>query len=376
MVEADGLELPWLEDDDARLLLRAPERYASLSAELSPLTWQTRLAARGELLREVAREEPFIRNACVRLVSRLEIEEGGAALRAHLTQLDRRREQLERKAARRLGRSTGLPLEVLLGELEQASMSAVPAPIDELETWRLARRLLPRNLPLLEVVITASERLQAFAARGLQLPPVAFLPPPSDLAGVLDAHQLATEALEALRARVLRLDLSGSVEALLWGAGRTPPPRTSRSGAEHLRAAVFWTGLATSRLISAASSLVAPLTLGPAEWRPVLEAWISAGGTRLPDPAETGLDRAPRAALLRVAMWIGAPRQAFHPAPEPRVLRSLAEQAASVGDVDPDVYALMSSARAALLRSGWSTPPDASLAELVGALSRGLPGSG
>lgn len=362
-------DIPWLEEDDAQLLGQAPQRYAELRSALSPLTWQMRLASQADLLREVARMEPAVRAACTRLASRLEIEDGGRALPELLERLERTRELLERRAATRLGRPPGLPLEVLLGELEQASMAAVPLPVDDLEAWRLARRLLPRGLPLLEVAVSASARIETFAARGASTPSVAFLPPPTGLPGVLDAHQLALEAVEALRARMLRLDLSGRAESVLWTTGRTPPRGPPRHGAEQLCAAIFWTDLATSRLVALGAALVAPLPLTPSEWRPVLEAWITAGGQRLPEPGIGGAGGPGRVALLRLAMWIGAPRGAFHPAPQASELRSLAASALD-GTAEAEVHAVATCARAALLRTGWSPRPGAQLPELVASLLR------
>ena len=365
-------DIPWLEPEDGQLLDLAPLRYTALCAALSPLSWQVRLASLGELLREVARDEPRTRAACVRVVSRLEIEEVGPAVPALLARVDRARAQLERRAARRLGRAAGLPLEVLLEELEQAAMAAAPAPLDELEAWRLARRLLPRSLPLLEVASSASARLAAFAARGPLTPALAFLPPPAELPGVLDAHQLASESLEALRARLLRLDLSGRVESLLWSTGRTPPRGAPRNGAEQLCAAIFWSGLCGSRLADLGASLVAPVHLRPEELRPVLEAWIAARGSRLPEPV-AGAITPERGALLRLAMWLHAPPDAFHPAPSGDALRALAETAALSGEADPDVHLLSCSVRAALMKTGWSPRPDASLAQLVQSLGRVQP---
>lgn len=357
----ERLECPWLEAQDADVLETARLRYRGLAALLSPLAWHARVAGAVELLREVARGEAQVLLVERRLSARAAVEgwpTAGGVPRI-LERVSRAREQLVQRVALRLGRQPRLPLPLLLRDLEEVALMGVPPPGDALEAWALAIRLLPRNLPELQTAVAQARTLQPWAVRAASLPAVPGSAPPSGLASALEATALASRALESIWARLLRLDLSGRVAEVLRARARAAPRGFGSNGAEQLCAATFWMELARTRLIELAAQLVAPVVPRSEEVRPLLQAWVEAGGQHLPRLQGEAFPTGPRSALLQLAMAAAAP----DPLPPAQLARWARE--ASGAPLDPGLGDLMVSLRASLVREGAAPPADASLEMLL-----------
>ncbi|HLT31564.1 MAG TPA: hypothetical protein VK013_16120 [Myxococcaceae bacterium] len=372
----DPLEdLPWLEPDAADQLEVARLRFLGLTALLSPLSWHTRVAASLELLREVRIALPQVDARMDRLCQRIALEPdvpGVARLQRHLSRVRDARGRLQARAARRLNRERTRALSDLLGDLEASVVELQSQPRDEREGWALARRLLLRNLPALQLALSEAQALQPFASRGPRLNALACLPPEPGLRGVLEAHARASAAIESLRLQLLRADLSGRVIDVVWKVARSAPVGRPRHGASQLAAAIFWTDLAGARLRGLAEQLVAPVRVREEEVRPLLVAWLEAGGSRLPElRAEVEDAPAPRRALLQLALATSAPPESFHPGVSASELLGWARAAEASGEEDADLMDLKLNLRACLLRGGRDAGAADALVDLVARWAEG-----
>lgn len=362
-------DLPWLEPDAADHLEIARLRFLGLTALLSPLSWYSRLAASLELLREVRTELPSVDARLHRLGERIALEpevKGTARLHRHLARVLDARSRLHARAARRLNRERTLSLPDLLADLEATVAELHSRPGDDREAWLLARRLLPRNLPALQQALSGAQALQPFASRGPRLNALGCLPPEPGLHEVLQTHVRASDAIESLRLQLLRGDLSGRVIDVVWRVGRAAPVGRPRNGAAQLAAAIFWTDLAGARLRGLAEQLVAPLSVRDEEVRPLLLAWVKAGGTGLPRLWEEGA-AAPSArhALHQLALSTSVAPGAFAGGLPHSELLDWARRAEEVGADDVDLLDLKLNLRASLLREGRDADPGDDLPALV-----------
>ena len=362
-------DLPWLEPDAADQLEIARLRFLGLTALLSPLSWHNRLAASLELLREVRTELPELDARLHRLGQRIALEPdvpGVARLQRHLSRVLDARSRLQARAARRLNRERTRALTELLTDLEAAVVELQSRPRDDHEAWLLARSLLPRNLPALQAAFREALALQPFASRGHRLNALGCLPPEAGLREVLDAHARAAAAIESLRLQLLRADLSGRVIDVVWRVARAAPVGQPRNGASQLAAALFWTELAGARLRGLAEQLVAPVRVRDEEVRPLLVAWVEAGGTRMPCLLGEASDPpAPRLALHQVALATSTPPGTFQPEVPLPLLLEWARAGEAVGVEDVDLLDLKLNLRASLLRDGRDADGGDDLVELV-----------
>ncbi len=283
----------------AELLEATRARYRLLIRQLGSMWWQERLRKTASVLREVSRVQREVEqaiDAAGRHAKNEQWPESSALLKC-LREVNEQRVTLERLTRKRLGRAAApLDLAQQLEALEQQVLTA-PRLVLPGQRWASAKNLLPWPSAELTPVAAFAERLEGVFARPLVGgEKLSFSP--QEFEAVVAGWAAGSRGLDAVWARLERLDVSGVLVRYLRSRARRTPTRGRNSGPEVLLHAEFWRNLALSRIETALESRVGPVVCLETERFAVLR-WLSSLDRGTPSPLSVG--SAERGALIELA---------------------------------------------------------------------------
>ena len=283
----------------AELLEATRARYRLLIRQLGSMWWQERLRKTASVLREVSRVQPEVEQALAAALRNAKNEQWAetSPLFKCLREVSGQRATLERLTRKRLGSSAGgLDLAQQLEALERQVLTA-PRLVLPGQRWASAKNLLPWPSAELTPIAQFAERLEGVFARPLtEAFTLSFSP--AEFEAVAAGWVAGSRALEAVWARLERLDASGALVRYLRNRAKRTPTRGRNSGPDVLLHAEFWRGMALSRIDTALASRVGPVVCLEAERFAVLR-WLSSLDRGTPSPLSLGTVE--RGALIELA---------------------------------------------------------------------------
>jgi hypothetical protein len=297
------------EDDDAarrvrlegraELLEATRLRYRALVNALKAFTWKSRVRANAALVQELARVQDSVDAALEHVHRRARIEGWPPACEVLRCQheVEALRAELLRLLSRRLDQP--LPDTAMRPGLEALETQVVTAPRLVLphQRWSTAIEVLPSNVPELQHAFLFGRKAEQLFGRPQSGP--ARLPMSLDeLDDFLEQWSDGVASLEAVWARLVRIDATGAMVRYLRKRSRRALTTPLRSGPELLLFAEFWRQMAVFRMDAVLNE-----RLSPVQWREDerfgLVRWLWHREHNVPTPLKLGNE--PREALFELA---------------------------------------------------------------------------